>query len=207
MYRAILGVPVYFFANVERELESAYKKVINDPLRGYPLHIEHSWDGPDGLPNLNPVEMRRAMEKRAAETAARKARQGRESQVEAFALANIMGSIVAGETGFSWSYEGMNQKLADKRASAFESFFAMDPDLRDELVGTATRGYQNRALEKRPREQLIEEIQAYLKRLKMEMFKAAANYEEAEQRFIKEERAVVESMIARLEAGDASVRG
>jgi len=207
MYRAILGVPVYFFANVERELESAYKKVISDPRRGYPLHIEHSWDGADGLPNLNPVEMRRAMEKKAAADAARKERQGRESQVESFALANIMGTIVAGETGFSWSYEGMTQKLADKRSASFDAFFAMDPDLREELVSTAVKGYRNRALEKRPRDQLIEEIQAYLKRLKKEMFRAAANYEETEQRFIKEERSVVESLIARLDAGDASVSG
>ena len=56
-----------------------------------------------------------------------------------------------------------------------------------------------------PREQLIEEVKAYLKRLKKEMFKAAANHEETEQRFIKEERTVVEGLIQRLEAGDASV--
>ena len=116
-----------------------------------------------------------------------------------------MGSIVAGETGFSWSYEGMAQKLADKRSAAFDAFFAMDPDLREELVSTARGKYRVSALEKRPREQLIEEIKAYLKRLKKEMFKAAANYEETEQRFIKEERTVIEDMIERLEAGDATV--
>jgi hypothetical protein len=205
MYKAILGVPIYFFANVRRELESAYKKVISDPRRGYPLHIEHSWDGPEGLPNLNPVEMRRAMERKSDEDAARKARQGRESKLEAFALANIMGSIVGGETGFSWSYEGMNQKLGDKRADSFEAFYAMDPDLREELSSTAADKYRVQALERRPREQLIEEVKAYLKRLKKEMFKAAANYEETEQRFIKEERTVVEGLIQRLEDGDASV--
>ena len=145
------------------------------------------------------------MERKSDEDAARKARQGRESKLEAFALANIMGSIVGGETGFSWSYEGMNQKLGDKRADSFEAFYAMDPDLREELSSTAADKYRVQALERRPREQLIEEVKAYLKRLKKEMFKAAANYEETEQRFIKEERTVVEGLIQRLEAGDASV--
>lgn len=205
MYKAILGVPVYFFKNVESELQPAYRKVMRDPQRGYPLHIEHAWDGPDGLPDLDPIEMRRADERRQAEEAARKARESRSSKVERFALCNIMGTIIAGEEGFSWSYEGMTQKLAPKRSEAFGAFERMDPDLQQELVETAARDYRNRALERRPREQLLESVQTYLKRLKKEMFRAAANYEDAEQRFIKEEREVVDSLVARLEAGDATV--
>ena len=60
LYKGILGIPVYFFKNVRTELEAAYKKVAVNPNRGYPLHIEHSWDGLEGLPNLNPAEQRRA---------------------------------------------------------------------------------------------------------------------------------------------------
>ncbi|MFT4977915.1 MAG: hypothetical protein ACI8S6_003822, partial [Myxococcota bacterium] len=205
LYKAILGVPVYFFKNVGNDLESAYKKVIGDPQRGYPLHIEHSWDGPDGLPNLNPVEMRRAEERRAAEREARKDRMQREGRLERFALCNIMGSVVAGESGFSWSYEGMSQKLADSRVEAFAAFDALDPDMQEELVSTAAKQYRTRALERHPREQLTEEIEVYLKRLKKEMFRAAANYAENNQRFIKEEREAVEAMIARLKDGDASL--
>jgi len=205
MYKAILGVPVYFFKNVQSELEPAYRKVVSDPRRGYPLHIEHSWDGTDGLPDLDPVEMRRAEERRQEENTARKARQSRAAQLERFAIANLMGSITRDTEGFSWSYEGMSQRLAASRAEAFEAFEGMDPDMRDELAATATTTYRNRALERRPREQLLEEVRAYLKRLKTEMFRAAANYEDAEQRFIKEERTVVEDLITRLEAGDATV--
>ena len=207
LYRAILGVPVYFFKNVASELEPAYKKVMRDPQRGYPLHIEHAWDGADGLPDLNPVEMRRIEEKRAAERAARSAREAREGSVERFAACNLLGNIVSSEEGgFSWSYEGMTQKLGASRVAAFEAFSAMDPDLRGELVQTAAKKYRTRALERRPREQLIEEVEAYLKRLKMEMFRAAANFEDAEQRFIKEEREVVEAMLARLQEGDATLK-
>jgi hypothetical protein len=205
LYRAILGVPVYFFKNVGTELESAYKKVASDSMRGYPLHIEHEWDGLEGLPNLNPVEMRRASERRQAEQAARTQRMQREGKVERFAVCNLMGTVTAGESGFSWSYEGMSQKLADSRVKAFNAFDAMDPDMRDELVGTAKSAYRTRALERRPREQLIDEAEAYLKRLKKEMFRAAQNYEENNQRYIKEEREVVEALIARLKDGEASL--
>jgi len=206
LYRAILGIPVYFYKNVGSELEAAYKKVAGDDQRGYPLHIEHAWDGIDGLPNLNPVEMRRAEDRRMAEEAARSERMQREGQVERFAVSNLMGSVVAGESGFSWSYEGMSQKLAASRVEAFAAFEAMDPDMREELVDTAKKKYRTRALERRPREQLIEEADAYLKRLKKEMFRAAANYEENNQRYIKEEREVIEAMIARLRDGDASLQ-
>ncbi|MEL6346344.1 MAG: hypothetical protein AAFV53_24750, partial [Myxococcota bacterium] len=205
MYKAILGVPVYFFKNVESELQPAYRKIMRDPQRGYPLHIEHAWDAGEGLPDLDPIEMRRADERRQAEESARRARQSRTAKVERFALCNIMGNVVADEAGFSWNYEGMSQKLAPKRSEAFSAFDSMDPDLQQELVDTAAKKYRNQALERRPRARLLEDVKAYLKRLKKEMFAAAANYEDAEQRYIKEEREVVDSIVERLEAGDATL--
>jgi len=114
-------------------------------------------------------------------------------------------TVTVNEEGFSWSYEGMSQKLADNRIEAFTAFHAMDPDLREELVSTAAGKYRTQGLERRPREQLIAEVEAYLKRLKKEMFRAAANYEDNNQRYIKEEREVVEAMLTRLRAGDPSL--
>lgn len=205
LYKSILGIPVYFFKNVGTDLEAAYKKVVVLPNRGYPLHIEYSWDGLEGLPNLNPVEMRRAEERRQAEQAAQAQREQRESGIERFAVCNLMGTVVRGENGFETSYEGMTTPLAATRVAALSAFDSMNPDIRAMLVDTARTAYQNQALERRTRETLITQVEAYQKRLKAEMMRAFQEQQDNNQRCIKEETTVVNALLARLQDGDTSL--
>ena len=201
LYRAILGIPVYFFKNVQGELYPSYRKKYGDPHRSYPLHIESGWEKEPGIPNLDPVEIRIDEERRQEQERARRAAAERQAQVRAFSLCNLFGSIVAAENGYAWSYEGVTQTLGEDRAGAFQGFEAMRPMQRDVLSRAASETWRARMGERRSRTQLAEELQSHLKRVRTILFKADASDREAEQRFVEGELAVVETLIQRVEEG------
>ena len=201
LYRAILGIPVYFFKNVQGELYPSYRKKYGDPHRSYPLHIESGWEKEPGIPNLDPVEIRIDEERRQEQERARRAAAERQAQVRAFSLCNLFGSIVAAENGYAWSYEGVTQTLGEDRAGAFQGFEAMRPMQRDVLIGAVRETWRARMGERRSRTQLAEELQNHLKRVRTLLFKADAADREAEQRFVEGELAVVEALIQRVEEG------
>ncbi|QSQ19575.1 hypothetical protein JY651_30205 [Pyxidicoccus parkwayensis] len=200
LYRALLGVPLYWFRNIQTELYSAYKKVKADTNRTYPLHIEAAWEGDPGLPDLDPVEIKRAEERRTAERAAQAARQSRDSRLRAFTLCMLFGNIVRDEQGYHWTFAGTRNKLAPERAQAFEAFEAMDPTLRSDLESSSQDAWRHRTVERSERTRLLEEAQAHQRKLTETYARAVAEGRDAEKRFLQEERAVVESLLAELRA-------
>ena len=201
LYRAMLGIPVYFFKNVKSELEPSYVKVFNEEGRSYALHIEADWEDP-GIPDLDPIALRRAEEQKHQEARARSEREEREAMVLDFTLCLHSGTIEASDEGFKWSYFGSAGNLGKGRIAAFEGFMDMGADMRKDLSEEVWKDIARRSAEKRPRTELASDLSQHLKRLKGALFAARQEERESEQRFIKEERVAIEALIARLEAGE-----
>jgi hypothetical protein len=202
LYRARLGIPVYWFRNVETALAPAYAAVSRRDNRSYPLHIEAAWETnahQNGLPNLDPLEIRRARERDAASKVQREAVSARGDRVRAFTLAALVGAIVDGGQGYAWSMAGVSQPLGRDRAAAFDAFDALDPDLRNDLAQAGIEAYESRKGERQPRAKLLAELQAHGERLKAIFFRANAEQRDAEIRFLKEERELVASLVKELQ--------
>jgi hypothetical protein len=201
LYRALLGVPVYWFKNVQTELYTGYRKVRDDPNRSYPLHIEAAWEssaGVQGLPDLDPVEIKRAEERRAAERAAQSVRESRDARLRAFTLCALFGGIGRDEEGYHWNFAGTKNRLAPERGNAFAAFEALDPVLRTDLERGAHENWVQGTAERPSRAKLLEEVQAHMRRLTEAYARAVAEQKEAERRFLQEERAVVERLATEL---------
>lgn len=198
LYRALLGVPLYWFKNVQGELYAGYKRVRDDKNRTYPLQIEAVWEAAPGLPDLDPVELRRAEERRAAERTAQASREARESRLRAFTLCNLFGGIARDEEGYHWSFAGTKNRLAPERARAFEAFEALDPLLREDLERAARDSWQQGLAERPARQKLQEEVQALQRRLTEAYARAVSEQKDGERRFLQEERTVVEALASEL---------
>ncbi len=198
-YRAMLGIPIYFFKRVNDELYASYKAVKAKPARSYPLHIEAAWE--DGLPNLDPKEMREAEDKRRAEEAATKALGERDARIWSFVLATFASSVQkTGDGGFEWVMGTVKKKLGADRASSFAAFWALDPALRDDLVAAGAKLETEKLATAVGRRGFRGEVESYLAVLK-ELFAAAyADENEAAVRYLKEEKRVVEDKLAALPA-------
>jgi len=192
LYRAMLGVPLYFFKNILSQLEPAYKKVHADARRTYPLHIEAEWEAE--LPNLDPVEVRRAEERRAARDAAKSEADARSSRVRAFTLCTLFGAVVTTDEGYAWSLDGTERPLGRKRHEAFDAFFALDSELRGDLEGESDAAWSRGTVDKRSRAKLLEQVAAHGKRLRRLRSVAVADDEEREIQFLSEERTAVEEL-------------
>lgn len=196
-YRALLGVPIYFFKRVNEELYQSYKTVKAKPNRSYPLHIEAAWE--DGLPNLDPKEMREAEEKRRAEEAALKTAGERDGRIWQFVLATMAGSVQKnGDGGFDWVMGSIKKKLGADRAGAFTGFWALDPSLRDDLVDAGTKLEREKRATAPGRRQFRGELEAYAAGLKEAFAAAYADENESAVRYLKEEKRVVEEKLGAL---------
>jgi hypothetical protein len=198
LYRALLGVPVYWFKNVQSDLYAGYKRVRDDKNRAYPLHLESTWESSPGLPDLDPVELKRAEERRATERSAQASREARESRLRAFTLCALFGGIGRDEEGYHWNFAGAKNRLAPDRARAFEAFEALDPVLREDLEKSARDSWQQGRAERPSRGKLLEEVQSYQRRLTEAYARAVSEQKDAERRFLQEERTVVEALAAEL---------
>ena len=198
LYRALLGVPVYWFKNVQSDLYSGYKRVRDDKNRAYPLHIEATWESSPGLPDLDPVELKRAEERRATERSAQASREARDTRLRAFTLCALFGSIGRDEEGYHWNFAGAKNRLAADRARAFEAFEALDPVLREDLEKSARDAWLQAGAERPSRNKLLEEVQAHQRRLTEAYARAVSEQKDAERRFLQDERTVVEALAAEL---------
>jgi hypothetical protein len=208
LYRAVLGVPLYWFKNVSTVLEPAYRHVMADPHRTYPLHIEAEWErdaeGRPGLPDLDPVQVKAAEQRRKAEAAARQQADAARSKIRQFNLVQLAGGITVGEAGYAWALAGATGPLGHKRHQAFQAFFALDPTLRDLLVQQAQAAWDQRTVDRRARAALAEEIAAHQARLTAAFAAAVAADDDAEKRFLAEER---DTLAALASAASGEARG
>lgn len=203
LYRGLLGIPVYWFRNVEAQLAPSYHAVRDRPGRSYPLHIEASWEPTAtqaGLPDLDPLELKRRREQEKAEVAARKQRDARSDRVRAFVQAWLMGSVVEDGEQLAWSYLGAKGPLGGERAQAFVAFEALDPTLRGDLEEEARKLWAQRTADRRGREGLREEVRATLARAKASFARALADRNDSEKNFLAEVRATLEMIDGELEA-------
>ena len=199
-YRALLGVPIYFFKRVNEELYQSYKQVKAKPNRSYPLHIEATWE--DGLPNLDPKEMRAAEEKRRAEEAAQREAGERDGKIWRFVLATMAGSVQKNsDGGFDWVMGSIKKKLGADRAGAYGAFWAMDPSLRDDLVDAGTRLEREKLATAVGRRTFRGELESYSAGLKESFAAAYADENEGAVRYLKEEKRVVEEKLGGLPTG------
>jgi hypothetical protein len=203
LYRGLLGVPIYWFRNVEAQLAPSYRSVLARAGRSYPLHIEASWEptgAQPGLPDLDPLELKRRREQEAAEAAARKERDARTDRIRAFVQAWLVGSVVEDGDTLAWSYMGTRGALAAERAQAFLAFEALDPTLRADLEDEARKAWRQRSADRRTRDTLRQEAQAMLARVKGSFARALAERNDSEKNFLAEVRAVLEAMDGELGA-------
>jgi hypothetical protein len=203
LYRGLLGIPIYWFRNVEAQLAPNYRSVLARPGRSYPLHIEASWEPTatqQGLPDLDPLELKRRREQDALEAAARKQRDARTDRVRAFIQAWMVGSVVEDGDTLAWSFMGARGPLAAERAQAFIAFEALDPTLRGDLEDEARKAWAQRHADRRTRETLREEARAMLARVKGGFARALAERNDSEKNFLTEMRGVLEALDAELGA-------
>ena len=195
LYRAQLGVPVYWFRNVQSVLFPAYKRVRDDQTRSYPLHIEASWEG-GGLPDLDPMEIRRDEERRAKEDEVRRARDQRMARIQAFEQAHLFGGVTEDESGYRWNSGGFGGILGKDRASSFAAFEAIKPGLRADIDEESTRQWSALRVDAGGRARLRKELAALGERLKRAYGQANAEGRSAEAGFIEDEREALASLLA-----------
>jgi hypothetical protein len=197
LYKAMLGVPVYWFKNVGAVLEPAYRRVVADERRSYPLHIEGSWERDPGIPNLDPIEIKAAETRRKAEEAARAASVQRRARVRAFTLCTLFGQLVRKDGGWHWVLSGSTGALGTTRLQAYDALQQLDPTLRSLLEQNAEEAFGQQAGDLRTRAALTETVSAHLAGLTSAYAAAVASLDEAEKHFLGEERAVVEGLLTR----------
>jgi hypothetical protein len=131
IYKAVLGVPLYFYKRVNGEMREAYRRVSKQKNRSYPLHIEAAWE--EQLGDLDPIEKLEAERMRA-----------REGKLESFVWCWLGGAIVeteGNEGQLSWSYGDHGGALGAVYGPAFEGFSELDRRTAERLseVADATR--------------------------------------------------------------------
>ena len=197
LYRAMLGIPLYFFKRVTDELFTSYKKVDQRSNRSYPLHIDRNFED-GGAPNLDPMELKAAREKAAREEEARQEGARRDARLRSFTLCAMLGTILQDDAGYRWEMRGFGKPLAARRPEAAEAFWQLDPTLRNDMVEAAERTVRQRSLERPDRQRLREELQAHREALSGAYYQAVAEEREAEKRFIDDERRVVDQILGGL---------
>jgi len=194
-YRAKLGMPLYYYSRVAGELYSDYCRVKANPSRNYPLHIDSNFED---LPNLDPIELQQAEERRVAEEEARAALALRNDLIWGFTASSMIGNISQGDQGLLLAMDGMNKPLASKRWDAFVAYSELPEMMRSDLDAAVSRTMERGLVGRKEREKLIEELESHGRKLKQTYADAFADDDEREQKFLEEERAVVESRIEAL---------
>lgn len=117
LYRSILGVPLYCFPHVNEEMKAAYQRFQARKDKGWPLHIDASFEG---LPHLDPEARRR--ERAAVAERSRVA-------LTAMALGVARGAVVTEGGGFALSLEtGQRVSLAANVTDAARRLLALEQD-------------------------------------------------------------------------------
>lgn len=194
-YRAMLGIPLYFYKRINDELYQSYRTVKAKPNRSYPLHIEAAWE--DGVPNIDPKEVREAEEKRRAALEAHAKQNERSDRLWAFVLAGFAGSVERSAAGaYEWVVGTVHKRLGADRATAFHAFWALDPALRDDLVKAGQRRNAEQSATAVGRRAVKTELESHHAFLTEQLALALANEEEALTRYLKDEKRIVEERLA-----------
>lgn len=195
LYRATLGIPVYFFRRVTQELATSYHQVKRAVGRGYPLHIDKAFEADDDLPDLDPMAIKRAREKREAEATAREAAESHRDALRRFALATLAGGVVFEEDQWAWRMGGFGKPLAARRGQAFQAFQGLERSLREDVEALGRRGLSMRKVGRSDREALLEDLSGLNERLSRAYYEAVSEGWESESRHLDEERKVVQAVI------------
>lgn len=198
LYRAVLGVPVYFFRRVTDELATSYRKVKADTNRGYPLHIDKAFEADDDLPDLDPMALKRAREKAEAEAAARAAQESRSTAVRAFIQCTLAGTVVFEDGTWVWRMKGFGKPLAARRSDAFQAFQQLDRGLLGDMQEESRRTFERRSVERSDREALASDVEAHEQRMSTAYYEAVSSGWDAEARFLEEERGIARGLLAAL---------
>jgi hypothetical protein len=199
LYRATLGIPIYFFRNVQVELYNNYKRVRDDKNRSYPLHIEAVWED-GGLPDLDPLEQKRADDRRKQEAEATAKRLVEQQGIRDFALASVFGSIQKDDGGYVWSSPGAKGLLGPDRASAFKAFQGLDATFRSDLLDAPSATWTQAKNDRATRDRVVGEVRVHEQRLKEIFAKAMAEQRDVERRHVSLEREVVTALLKELGA-------
>jgi hypothetical protein len=184
---------------VNNELYHSYVKVKNKPNRSYPLHIQGDWE--DGIPNLDPIEIRKADEKRRADASAKKEMAAREDQIWGFVLATLAKSVQKSpEGGYEWVVGQIRKKLGPDRSSSFDAFWRLDPMMRDDLVKAGTKYEAQKQSSAKSRREFRGELENFLGGINEQFAEAYANEDEGATKYLKEEKAVLEAQVQALPA-------
>jgi len=192
-YRAVLGVPLYFFSRVSGEYDADYRRVKADPHRSYPLHIDSNWED---LPNLDPQELQAADEKRQRESAARKALLARQEGLWGFSLASMIGTITRTEQGlYQLSRGGREKDLATRRCEAYEAFCGLPDAFRSDVVDEGLAAIERSQAGKKELERVRAQLTSWADKLAVAYNDAMFDEDEKEQQFLEEERALLASAL------------
>ncbi|MCA9664515.1 MAG: hypothetical protein KC503_02970 [Myxococcales bacterium] len=112
-YRAVLGVPLYFYRRVTGEMKSAYHRTAQKKGKSYPLHIDCRWE--ESLQSLDPEDLK-----------AERREQEQKGALSDFGWAQVAGVVSRGDSGFRWVYGEYSGELGATYHSAFEAFVALD---------------------------------------------------------------------------------
>jgi hypothetical protein len=94
----------------------------------------------------------------------------------------------------------MNKLLAGKRWSSFNAYAELPEMLRSDLDEAVGRASERGLAGKKEREKLIEDLESHGRKLKQAYAAAFAEDDEKEQKFLEEERAVLDAHIDELRA-------
>jgi hypothetical protein len=195
-YRAVLGVPLYFFSRVQAEYDADYRRVKADPHRTYPLHIDKNWED---LPNLDPIELQAADEQRQREASARKALLARQEGLWGFSLAGMIGTIARTEEGaYALMRGGRAKELARRRCEAYEAYCQLPDTFRADVVADGEAAVERAQAGNKERDRVRAQLLAWGDKLAALYNDALFDEDEKEQQFIEEERALLTERLSRL---------
>ena len=194
-YRAVLGVPLYFFSRVSGEYYQDYLRVQANPVRTYPLHIDRNFET---LPNLDPMEIQAAEEKRRREEEAARELAQRQEHLWGFTLAGLIGSVVKGEDGYALSRGGREKALAGRRCEAYEAFGDLPEAFRGDVIREGLAVVERAQASKKERGKVRQRLVEWEAKLAGLYNDAMFDEDEREQQFLEEERDVVKAHIEAL---------
>ena len=117
LYRSILGVPIYCFPHVNEEMKAAYRRYQAKSEKGWPLHIDFSFEG---VNDLDPEDAKRA---KAAE--AERLRVG----LTAIALGAARGTVTSEDGIFALELDGgQSVRLAASLTDAAARLLHLEDD-------------------------------------------------------------------------------
>ena len=196
-YRAVLGIPLYFYTRIANEYREDYIRTQADPNRTYPLHIDKNFEA---LPNLDPIEIQEAEARRLREEEAARNLVVRQEALWGFSLAGMAGAVSRSDEleAYVLTRGGREKELARRRCEAFEAFGRLPEKFQQDVLDSARRLVERADASRKEREKVHAELSAWSKRLADLYNDAMFDDDAGEMKFLEEEREVVEAHIAEL---------